>query len=209
MLILAPVTYYRHYLPLFPTVALLAAYGLWESRWATRKLFLALFFVYPVLLTVDSEYNYRFDPRRELRPWFAEHGNPRVYTTYYVVPPRSATRTALFRMDSYVRYGRRYLAAADYLILSENWYDTSYANELNGPIAWNPEWLIKTKPEYVVAYRKILSGQDPNLELEAEFNLTHFTPEFLIHRWLYGSFQLFVGDLRIYRAVNSRSSAHQ
>jgi hypothetical protein len=206
MLVLAPVTYYRHYLPLFPTVALLAAYGLWESRWPTRKLFLALFFVYPLLLAADSEYNYRADPRRELRSWYANYDNPKVYTTFYVVPPRNASRTALFQMDRYRRYGTRYLGSADYLILSENWYDTSYANELNGPIAWNPEWLIKTKPEYVVAYRKLLSGQDPNLELEAEFNLTHFMPEFLIHRYLYGSFQLFVGDLRIYRVMHNRAS---
>jgi hypothetical protein len=204
MLLLGPVTYYRHYLPFFPIAALLAAYGLWESRWATRKLFLVFFFLWPLLLTTDSEYNYRNEPRRELRPWYEAHGNPRAYATYYVVPPNSARNSVLFNPDSYIRYERRYLAAAEYLILSENWYDTSYPNELNGPIAWNPAWLIKTKPQYVVMYRRILSGEDPNLELAAEFNLTHFMPEFLIHRFFYGSFQLFIGDLKIYRVVPQR-----
>ena len=203
MLLWAPVTYYRHYLPLFPVVALLAAYGLWESGWPKRKVLLAVFFLYPVLLTLDSEYNYRFDPRRELRPWYQSHADPKTLVTYYVMPPGNARNTRLFDMGRYVRDRERYLGAADYLILSENWYDTSYPNELNGPIAWRSDWLIKTRPEYVIAYRRILSEQDPNLELEAEFNLTHFMPEYLLHRFFYGSFQLFVGDLRIYRVVSN------
>jgi hypothetical protein len=88
--------------------------------------------------------------------------------------------------------------------LSENWYDTSFPNEFNGPIAWNLAWLIKTKPEYVVAYRKILSGEDPNLKLAAKFNLKPFMPEFVVHRLLYGSFQLFIGELKIYRAMHNQ-----
>ena len=198
MLVLGPVTYYRHYLPLFPTVTLLAAYGFWESRWATKKLFLAVFLLYPLLLTIDSEYNYRCDPRRELRPWSQAHPGARILFSYYVVPPATAT-ARLFDMDAYLHDGARYLAQTDYLILSENWYDTAFPNELNGPIAWDPAWLIKTKPEYALAYRKILSNQDPNLELETELNLKPFTPEFLIHRFFYGSFQLFIGDLKIFR----------
>jgi hypothetical protein len=121
--------------------------------------------------------------------------------TFYVVPPRSAKHTALLNMDTYLRYGERYLREADYVILSENWYFKAYPNEQNGPLVWNPEWAIKTKPEYVVAYRRILSGEDPNLELARELNLAHFTPEFLVHRYFYGSFQLFIGDLKIYRVV--------
>ncbi len=200
LLLLGPVTYYRHYLPLFPFVVLLAAYGLWHSPWCTRRLFLAFFFLYPALLTLDSEYNYRFDPRRELRPWYQNQGSPRIYFTYYVVPPRSA-RAALFNMEAYIRNGSTYLRPAKYVILSENWYDTSFPNELNGPIAWDPSGLIKTTPEYALAYRKILSGRDPNLQLAAEFDLVHFMPEFMIHRFFYGSFQLFIGDLKIYRVV--------
>jgi hypothetical protein len=53
-------------------------------------------------------------------------------------------------------------------------------------------------------YRRILSGRDANLELEAEFNLTHIMPEFLVHRLFYGSFQLFIGDLKIYRIVRKQ-----
>jgi hypothetical protein len=197
--LVAPVTYYRHYLPLLPTLTLLAAYGFWESRWSSKRAVVVAFLLYPLLLTLDSEYNYRFDPRRELRQWSEAHPAAVSFATFYVVPPTRTGRYALFDMGAYLRDGVVYLQQADYLILSENWYDTSFPNELNGPIAWKPEWLIKTRPEYVVAYRRILAGEDPNLEPEAEMNLVHFTPEYLFHRWFYGSFQLFVGDLRIFR----------
>ena len=123
--------------------------------------------------------------------------------TYYVSPPRTARKTRLFNMDAYLQYGLAYLKRADYLILSENWYDTAYPNELNGPIVWNPTWPIKSKPEYVNTYRKILSGQHPSLRFEREFTLKHFMPEFLVHRYFYGSFQLLIGDLKIYRVSGS------
>ena len=203
MLVLGPVTYYRHYLPLFPTVTLLAAAGLWKSRWSARKFFLVLFFVYPLLLTVDSVHSYRADPRRDLRAWYAGLDNPKVFFTFYVVLPASAWRSKLFNVDAYLRYGGRYLNVADYVILSENWYDTAFPNELNGPIAWRPEWLVKTKPQYAVAYRRILSGQEPKLKLETEYNVRCFMPEFLVHRYFYGSVPLFVGDIKIYRVVGN------
>jgi hypothetical protein len=200
MLVVGPVTYYRHYLPLFPTVVLLAASGFWESRWATKKVAIGLFLLYPLLLTADSQYNYRHDPRRALRQWYDAHRKPRLLVSYYVVPPPAPLGTAaLFDMDQYLRAGAAYLRRADYLILSENWYDTAFANELNGPIAWDPAWLIKTKPEYAVAYRRILSNQDPNLQLDTALDVQPFMPEFLLHRFFYGSFQLFIGDLKIFR----------
>jgi hypothetical protein len=200
MVAIGPVSYYRHYLPLLVPVILLAAYGFWESRWAASRLALAGFVLYPLLLTVDSEYDYRHDPRVALRQWYQEHDRPKILFTYYVVPPPAPRGTAgVFDVAAYVRGGAPYLRNADYVILSENWYDTAFPNELNGPIAWKPEWLIKTRPEDVLAYRMILAGEDPNLLLESELGLTHFMPEPFIHRYFYGSFQQFVGDLKIFR----------
>jgi len=196
--VLAPRTYYRHYLPLFPTTVLLAAYGFWESRLASRTLCLFCFALYPLFLTMDSELNYWNEPRYALRTWYQSHPGARALCTYYVVPPQGM-RWGLFDMGKYQTLGQRYLREADYVILSENWYDTSFANELNGPIVWNPAWNVLTKPEYVIGYRLILMGWDPNLTLEAEFDLRHFTPEFLVHRYFYGSFQLFIGDLKVFR----------
>ncbi len=161
---------------------------------------MVLFLLYPLLLTLDSGNSYRNDPRRELRSWYASRNDPKILATYYVMPPKNA-RGALFDVDAYLRYGERYLESADYVILSENWYDTAFPNELNGPIAWNPEWLIKTKPEYAVVYRRVLSGEDPNLALETEFNLKPFMPELVLHWYFYGSVQRFVGDVKVFRVL--------
>lgn len=201
MLLLASVTYYRYYLPLIPTAALLSAYGFWESRWSRRKVLVALFVLYPGLLTLDSEYNYGHDPRRELIQWMNETPGGRdmsYLTTYYVEGPRDMRR-ALFKPELLQQYGSDYLRGADYLVLSENWYDTAFSSELNGPFGWNPDWSIKTTPLAARTYRRILAGEEPALELEKAFTLKHFTPELLLHRWCYGSFPLFVGDLMVYR----------
>ncbi len=201
MLLIAPPTYYRYYLPLFPTVALLAAYGFWESRWASKKLIVGLFLLYPGLLTLDSEYNYANDPRRNLAPWLDQTllgRKTKLMTTYYCEGPYDMQRI-MFSPELYEEYGANYLRSAEYLILNESWYDTAFSNELNGPFGWNPEWSIKTTPLKTRVYRKILAGEEPTLTLEHAYTLKHFTPEMLVHRWCYGSFPLFVGDLMIYR----------
>jgi hypothetical protein len=64
-----------------------------------------------------------------------------------------------------------------------------------------PERLVKTKPEYVEFYRNTLAGNHPVLELERAIDVQNFMPELLLHKWLYGTFQMFVGDIKIYRVV--------
>ena len=65
-----------------------------------------------------------------------------------------------------------------------------------------PERLIKTTPEYANFYRKALAGRHSNLVLEESIDVSNYMPELLLHRWLYGTFQLFVGDIRIFRVVD-------
>ena len=201
MALVAPVTYYRHYLPLIPLAALLAAIGLVTSRWYTRRWFLVLFFLWPGLLAVDMVRDYHQDPRRELLPWYEEHPGARVFMSYYVSPPkRLAGNSRLFRPE-YAFGDAALLKQADFLILSENWYDTAFANELNGPVVSIPERLVKTKPEYAAFYRAALAGRHPHLKLERAIEVRNFMPELLFHRWFYGTFQLFVGDIMIFRVV--------
>ncbi|QFU77281.1 hypothetical protein EY643_17350 [Halioglobus maricola] len=196
MAFLAPVTYYRHYLPLLPAVALLAALGLHNTAWGQRRWFLALFFVWPAMLAWDMVSDYHNDPRKALRPWYQEHVGAQVFTSYYVNPPPG--RNALFRPE-FAEGDGAVLRRADYLILSENWYDTAFANELNGPLVSRQENLIKTTPEYTAFYRSAVANEHPLLELEREIDLHHFMPEMLLHRALYGNVQLFVGDLKLFR----------
>jgi hypothetical protein len=201
MAFVAPITYYRHYLPLVPGAALLAAYGLWGTGWSRRPWFLALFFLWPALLAVDMVGDYHRDPRIELRQWYAKHRDARVFISYYVNPPAWASRNTRLFQPEFAAGDARVLKQADFLILSENWYDTAFANELNGPLVNDLRRLVKTRPSYANFYRAALHDTYPHLELVQALELSNFMPELVLHRRFYGTFQLFVGDLRIYRVV--------
>ncbi|MFV8819447.1 hypothetical protein ACNKU3_17015 [Haliea sp. E17] len=197
MAFLAPVTYYRHYLPLLPGAAIVIAAGAASSGWLRRPWLALAVLGWSALLAWDMVSDYHNDPRRELRPWFAARPAATAYFSYYVNPP-PGTRVALFRPE-YAAGDAASLRQADYVILSENWYDTAFANELNGPRTDVLERLVKTTPAHALFYRRALAGENPLLEEVQAFELPHFMPELLLHRAAYGNFQLFVGDLRIFR----------
>lgn len=197
MAFFASITYYRHYLPLVPVAAILSCLGLQAMPWARRRWFLLLFFSWPALLAWDMVADYHHDPRQQLRPWFAQHPNARVFTSFYVNPPASA-RVARFQPE-YAQGDAAMLQRADFLVLSESWYDTAFANELNGPLVDQTRRLVKTRPEYARFYRQALAGEHPWLEHEQAWTLSHFMPELLLHKMVYGNVQLFVGDLHILR----------
>lgn len=202
MAFLASVTYYRHYLVLVPAAAMLAALGVHATRWMKRPWFAVLFFLWPALLAVDLVSDYHLDPRIELRRWYREHANAKVFYSFYVSPPaRTDGSSRLFRPE-YAFGDAEILRRADYLVLSENWYDTAFANELNGPLVGRPERLIKTTTRYTRFYRDALAGRHPNLVLERSIEVGNFMPELVVHRRAYGTFQLFVGDLKIFRVVD-------
>jgi len=201
MAFLSPITYYRHYLPLLPAAALLAALGLHSTRWGRRPWFLLLFFLWPALLALDLVSDYYRDPRIALRQWYLAHPGARVYASYYANPPAWASdRTRLFRRE-YASGDPAILTRADYLVLSENWYDTAFPNELNGPWVGDTGRLIKTRPEYARFFRDALAGRNPLLAPETTYKVENFMPELRLHRAFYGTFQLFVGDLAILRVV--------
>ncbi len=197
MAFLAPVTYYRHYLPLLPAAALLVAVGMWQRRWSHRPWVMALVLGWSALLAWDMVSDYHNDPRRLMRPWYAAHPHARIFGTYYVNPP-PGTPVGLLRPE-YASGDARILRGADYVIMSENWYDTAFANELNGPLVGRLSRLVKTTPEHARFYRAALAGENPLLTPVDAFDLHHFMPEMLLHRHWYGNFQLFVGDLKVFR----------
>jgi hypothetical protein len=195
----SPVTYYRHYLPLLPALCLLAALGLAAVRSGLRVPLAAVVLLWQGALAWDLVSDYHFDPRRELPAWYAQHQPHAVLTTYYVnPPPRMTARHALLRAEWMVD-DSPVLAQADTLILAENWYDTAFANELNGPRVQVLERLIKTTPAAARFYRRVLAGEDPRFELVAAFRAPTFMPELWLHRRVYGSFTQFVGDIRVFR----------
>jgi hypothetical protein len=199
MAFLSPITYYRHYLPLIPAAAILAACGLHTTRWPGRRWFMILFFAWPALLALDLVSDYHTDPRIALRQWYAGHSDARVFASYYVNPPSGQRRNSPLFRPEYAFGDAAILRRAQYLILSENWFDTAFANELNGPLVDDLQRLVKTRPEYVQFYRDALAGRHPNLTLEQAIDVNNFMPELVLHKYLYGTFQLFVGDIRIFR----------
>ena len=202
MAFVSPVTYYRHYLPLLPAAAILAACGLFATRWGHRRWFILLFFMWPLLLAIDLVGDFHRDPRIQLRGWFERHPQARVFVSYYVSPPgQAAGNTRLFAPED--AFGdAAALKRGQYLILSENWYDTAFANELNGPRVQDLGRLVKTRPEYARFYRDALAAKNPHLQLEETIPVRNFMPELLVHQQLYGTFQLFVGDLQIFRVLD-------
>lgn len=198
MAFVSPITYYRHYLPLLPVACILAACGLYATRCGARRWCVALVLVWPALLAVDLVSDYHRDPRIALRAFYAEHPHVPVFTSFYVNPPPG--NNALFRPE-YADDDAAVLRRAGFLILSENWYDTAFANELNGPLVHDLSRLVKTRPAYAAFYREALAGRHPHLQPYLTLPVRNVMPELLLHKYLYGTFQLFVGDIRILRVV--------
>jgi hypothetical protein len=197
MLFLAPVTYYRHYLPLLPVFCLLAALGVSTLGARYRVPVVALLLVWQGLFALDLVSDYHLDPRRSLPGWYAEQQPGNVLTSYYVnPPPRSGARHALLP-DRLYDPRVAIPAQVDALILSENWYDTAFANELNGPRVSDLQRLVKTTPGAAAFYRRVLAGDDPRFRVTQRLRTQSFMPELLAHRWAYGSFTQFVGDIVI------------
>ncbi len=195
MAFLAPVTYYRHYLPLLPALCLLAALGIAQLDAGRRRLAWTLVLAWQGLLAADLVSDYHLDPRRELPAWYAQAQPGAILSSFYVNPPSApGLRKGLLRVARSAPTARE-LAAADYVLLSENWYDTAFANELNGPLVNDPDRLIKTTPAASAFYRSALAGKHPMLRVEQHFRLPTFMPELLLHRVAYGSFTQFVGDI--------------
>ncbi|MEZ5569337.1 MAG: hypothetical protein R3E54_13510 [Halioglobus sp.] len=198
MAFVSPITYYRHYLPLLPVACIVAACGLYAGRWGRHRWCVALVLAWPVLLAIDLVGDYHHDPRIALRAFYAEHPQAAVFISYYVNPPPG--NNALFRPE-YAGGDAAILRRAEFLILSENWYDTAFANELNGPLVDDLTRLVKTRPAYAAFYREALAGRHPHLRPERTLAVSDVMPELLLHRYLYGSFPLFVGDIQILRVV--------
>ncbi len=200
MAFLAPVTYYRHYLPLLPAACLLAALGVSYLRPSRRGLLLVVIMFWQALLAIDLVSDYQLDPRRKLIAWYDRQSPTRVLVSYYVNPPpdRGVSHRLFRPADAYP--GGRRLSAADAVILSENWYDTAFANELNGPLVNNLSRLIKTTPGSARFYRQAMADEHPALVKREHFRAPTFMPELLLHYAAYGSFTQFVGDIVIFES---------
>jgi hypothetical protein len=191
--------YYRHYLMLIPACALLAAMGFWSLKLSKYRWSLVLFLAWPALLGLDMVSDYHLDPRKQMRDWYYQAQPERVFMSYFVNPPAIYAHAHQLFTPEYAQGDAGTLRQAQYLILSENWYDTAFRNEMNGPMVGDLAKLLGTKPEYARFYRQAVADQHPYLSLEQKFPVVNYMPELVLHKWLYGTFQMFVGDVLIFR----------
>lgn len=196
---LAPVTYYRHYLPLLPAACIAAAVGLHSLPERVRSTAIVLCLFWQSALGWDLASDYHLDPRRQLPALLAREQPSTLLSSFYVNPPANGVYTRrLLRippdpqplLDAYPNA---------ILVLSENWYDTAFANELNGPVVDDVERLIKTQPMAVDFYRRAIDGSYPGLARVATLTAPTLMPELALHKAFYGSFTQFVGDLQVFR----------
>ena len=78
---------------------------------------------------------------------------------------------------------------------------------MNGPIISDLGKLPVTKPQYAQFYRQVLANEHPYLRLEQHYPVKNFAPELVLHKWLYGTFQLFVGDIVVFRIGRNPEAA--
>jgi hypothetical protein len=176
-----------------------AALGLDALSGPRRRWSIALVLLWQGVLAWDLVSDYHLDPRRQLPAWYAREAPRGVLYTYYVnPPPGTAARHGLLDPQG-LGLESPLPAAVDTLILSENWYDTAFANELNGPRVQDPERLIKTTKLSAAFYRRALADADPRLRVVERLEAPTFMPELLLHKRYYGSFTQFVGDIVILR----------
>ena len=206
LLFIMTTTYYRHYLVLIPLAAIIASVGFWSLTPANNRWFQAAFFTWPLMLGFDIWIDYLEDPRRDSRQWYEEAKPERVFMSFYSTPPQRYMRAHRIFHPEYARGAGTILRQGQYLILSENWYDTAFPNELNGPIVDDLTKLPVTKPEYARFYRDALSGRIPYLTTERHFKVQNFMPEAVFHKTLYGTFQVFVGDIVVLRVAPAKSA---
>ncbi|MEM6544588.1 MAG: hypothetical protein AAF680_06775, partial [Pseudomonadota bacterium] len=207
MLALAPVTYYRHYLPLLPIACVFAGWGLLRLPSSMRAGAVTLTLLWQAGLAGDLVSDYHFDPRRMLPELLEREQAEQVLNGFYVNPPPApSVPQALFRLPNVSQAAFTDALGSLWaehpnalLLLSENWYDTAFPNELNGPLSKVPQKLIKTRPAAVDFHRRVLNNEYPGLTLVEKLSPFTFMPELLLHYRWYGSFTQFVGDLLVVR----------
>ena len=79
---------------------------------------------------------------------------------------------------------------------------------VNPPAEYAPSHRIFS-PDYARFYRQALAGEHPYLAVEKHYAVQNFMPELVLHKWLYGTFQMFVGDVIIFKIGPNKTHTSQ
>ncbi len=180
-----------------PFVAVLAGRGLagilrgnlerpaWQRLGATW-----LVVLYTLVLTLLSQSNFWFDPRYRAKNFLTEnYPQAEIYYSPYAyaegMPP-----------------GLREQEEADLLVVHESFY-SRYWKSFTTPFQYPPDCCEEVYHCRSVSecqfYQNLLSGKNEDYELVRTFPTKEYLPERVLFKDLFGSFETFLGDVRVYR----------
>lgn len=176
-----------------PAIAILGAYGgmAFAGKWGKKaKLIIGLIIAYTLAITLCGQYNAWNDTRYRARTYLnTQHPTAKVCYSYYVRIPGMPT--------PYLK------KEADLLLLHETYYGR-YWKYFASPFQYPPECCeevyhcISGEAECLF-YQNLLAGNDKEFELLKIIPTLEVMPERLFYKYLFGSYETFLGDVRIYR----------
>lgn len=178
-----------------PLLAILAAYGLhrtWLVPRAARRLRLAVA-AYGLALCLVGQSNHWFDTRARAREWLLDHYPTAEWRIGY---------TEYTRVKGSPESGRFRRGEWDILATAEPWYGR-FSKSFTTPTPGRyPDCAseIYHSPGLRECdfFQQVLAGEHPHLRQIAHFRTRAVLPERRLYRALFGTFETFLGDVRLY-----------
>lgn len=175
-----------------PICAMAAAAGLYRFIGAPAGAKMVAIFAYTLLLTLISQSNFWNDTRYQARDFIQQqqmvdkaiHYGP--YALAKGMPRREKTVP---------------IAEAEILILQESFYGRYwkyFTTPFKRPVCCEEVYHCLSE-EICLEYQGLLSGQDPRFEQIKLFPTREYLPERLLFKRLFGTYESFLGDTRIFQ----------
>ena len=182
-------TFIRRVNVFMPAVALLAAYVLQRRR--VRPWLTALVIAWSFGLGVVGQSNHWFDPRIAMRDWANEE----------LPKPTKVGISASINIEG-LKNWRYYLKLDwEYFITSEAFY-RRYTKSMTTPFGVPPceGGIYHGGPaDQCEDFQAMHNGTHPGVELVKEFRTTDIFPERILYHHLFGYYETFLGDVRVFK----------
>jgi hypothetical protein len=178
-----------------PFLTVLAAYGLHRTGLAradARRLRLAVA-GYGLVLCLVGQSNHWFDTRLRARDWLLDHYSTTEWRIGY---------TEYTRVKGSPESGRFRRGEWDILVTGEPWYgrfQRSFTTPTPGRLPdCASEIYHSPGAAECTFFQRLLTDQHPHVRQIAHFRTRTLLPERWLYRALFGTFETFLGDVRIY-----------
>jgi hypothetical protein len=193
MICMLDIPFARHFLPIVPALCLVAGYGLKKFREQLSvglfRLLLAVLMCYQLFYIGSVEYNFVHETRDAAKIWL-EKNIPPGQSLYVACAQRLPNLKSLATPGSH--YGSRYV------VMHETFY-YRYIRSVVTPLLDYPRWenVYRGNAMDYREVQKIFQGRS-SLKLIKIFPVVCLTPESWLFKKWWGTYQQFIGDVRIY-----------